>query len=361
MTALLIGLLCFCVAARAVAPARTRPGKTVWQRERTGFFAAIWVGAITALVLFQLWTHRDAIERYRFSLTGLRYALMDEYGRPIATPLRVSGDYDNADLYVSGAGLSDIARLRPTGGSSLSVSIDFQDDAGAIALVEQRLPLGRSRWRIPASRRIGAGDTVIVRGRGSIHRLTVRTVSDTLRVLGIGIPIPWADRHVIVWSSGDPEATHASILPSSGLGFAQRLRGARPSFFARSYPLADVIARHDTAEGGLPPLTSFFFYEGDALHLADVDSEVEVARSDNAQTPAAATIEARGRRIGNRLLVAALPLRDYPEMRLTLPERYGIRALRSVELTVRGDWLDAMFATPEVQALNRESLEAIRV
>lgn len=360
MIPFLIGLLCILGAWRALRPDAARPDETVWQRMRSGPRAAAWVAAIGALVLLQLAFRADAIARYRFSLIGLRFGLTDEQARPIAVPLRVGGDYDEADLYVGGAGAADVAHIRPSGDTTGSVVIDFLDDAGALALVEERLPLARSRWRLPSAVRLEEGDTVVVRARGVIHRLVVRVVPDTLALPGFGVPLPWADRHVLAKTEEDG-VVRERILPSSGIGFAQRLRGARPSLFARTWPLADVIEAIDTAAvWGLPPLTSFFFYEGDALLLADVDSEVELARATAAPSAAPAPDGGVGR-TGRRLLVAALPLRDYPELRLTLPERYGIRPLRTVALAVRDEFLDVTYASPEVQALDRDALDEIRL
>jgi hypothetical protein len=360
MIPLLIGLICFWAAWRSLRPDPARPEQSVWQRIRTGPRAAAWVGAIGALVLLQFAVRADAIARYRFSLVGLRFGLTDEQARPIATPLRVSGDYDEADLFVPGAGATDVAHIRPTGDTSGSVMIDFREDAGALALVEQRLPLARSRWRLPSAVRLEEGDTVVVRARGAIHRLVLRIVPDTLQLPGFGVPLPWADRHVFAKVAEDG-VVRERILPSSGVGFAQRLRGARPSLFARTWPLADVLEALDTAAvWGLPPLTSFFFYEGDALLLADVDSEVELARA-SAVASAAAVADGGVGRTGRRLLIAALPLRDYPELRLTLPERYGIRPLRTVALAVRDEFLDVTYASPEVQALDRDALDEIRL
>ncbi len=363
MIPFLIGLVCLLAAWRALSPDRARPQQNAWLRERTGLRAAAWVGAIAALVLFQLWSHREAIARYRISLTGLRYALTDQQGYPIRTPLRVSGDYEEADLYVPRIGQTDVAHVRLAEGSTTSLTLGFPDDAGALALVEDRLAFGRSRWRIPTALRVGEDDTITVRGRGQVHRLTVRSVPHRLRILGIGIPIRWADRHVIDMVGDTADAPQSLPLPVTGTRFSQRLRGVPPSFFARSYPLADVLEALDTAAArGLPPLTSFFFYDNGALHLAEVDSEVEVTAPNTTESAReAGTLTLHQGRTGSRLLIAALPLRDYPELELTLPERYGIRPLRTVELTVRGEWLDVNLATPEVQSLDGDALESLRL
>jgi hypothetical protein len=350
---LLIGLVCAWAALRELSSPRAA---AAGRRPRRG--DALLVGCLGALVLLQLWTHRNDIARYRFSLVGLRFALLDEQARPVATPIRVSGDYDEADLYIPGAGPADVARLLPTGDSAGTVLLDLPDDAGALALVEERLPLGRTRWRVPAALPVRNGDTVVIRARGAIHRLTLSTVPDTLEILGARIPLPWTDRHVV--TREDSAGRGAVVLPASGLGAAHRLRGARPSVFARSYPLADVVEALDTAAvWGLPPLTSFFFYDRGQLLLADLDSELDVVRS--AASASVAPPPLSDGRAGARVLIAALPLRDYPELRLALPERYGIRPVRSVALSVRGEWLDITFATPEVQALDRDALEALRL
>jgi hypothetical protein len=339
MTLLLIGIVCVLAARRALDPMRElNPGP--------------WVAIVAGLVLFQLWTGSDAIARYRIALLGLRYAVTGEDGRPAEAGVRVSGDYDEADLYVPGAGAGDVALLRPEGDSALAAVVaSTAEDAGALLAVEERTRFRGRRWRVLGASPVDTGDTITVRGGGRVYRLVVDDVADTLHLGPLAVPMPWARRHVLV----DPENGARAVLPPLRGHPARRIRGAKPSVFARTYPLADIIDAIDTAAVALPALGSFLFYDDGRLTLADLDTEVERA-GDAAAIPVWTPAEG-----GRRVLVGGLPLRDYPEPELTLPERYGIRALRTLRFDVRGRWLDVTFASPEVQAFDRTALETLRL
>src|SRR5690606_4866875 len=93
----------------------------------------------------------------------------------------------------------------------------------------------------------------------------------------------------------------------------------------------------------------------DGLAIADLDSEVDAP-------DAAADLAIWSREAGGaRAMVAGLPLRDYPEIDLAVPERYGVRPLRTLRFAVRGRWLGAMFASREVQAFDGATLETLRL
>lgn len=338
MIPLLIGLVGLFAARRAL-------------RDGAELHAVRWVAVIGALTLLQIWLGRDDLARYRVSLLGLRHAVAAESGAPRDVAILVSGDYDEADLYVPGAGGGDVARLIPGGDSLLThVSAVPADDAGAVFAVEQRRSLGRRSWRLLGASPLHAGDTIALRGGGRVYRLLVGTVPDTLHIAGLGIPLPWTRRHVISEAAGG-----RVVLPSARGQWFRRLRGAQPSVFARAYPLADVVHGVDTLATSLPPLGSFLFYDGRGLALADLDGEVDAPRAAEALT---VWSRADG---GARAMVAALPLRDYPEIDLTVPERYGIRPLRTLRFEVRGRSLDALLAAPEIQAFDLAALATLRL
>jgi hypothetical protein len=136
------------------------------------------------------------------------------------------------------------------------------------------------------------------------------------------------------------------------------VRDFHPSAFQRTYPLADILAELDPGgAGALPALTSFLYYQDGVLHVADLDSEVEVPGREG---PGTLEVWSSGLG-GRRVMVAGLPHRDYPEPALTLPERYGIRPLRTFRLSVAGGWLDAALGAPEIRALDRNTLETLRL
>ncbi|HZD04025.1 MAG TPA: hypothetical protein VE173_03880, partial [Longimicrobiales bacterium] len=242
-----------------------------------------------------------------------------------------------------------------------NVEVIRAEDAGAVALVEEPGPLG-STWRVLGGRPVGSGDTVVVHGRENTYRLVAATVPDTLRVAGGAVPLPWVRLHVMREAGSAPGAGGGSaLLPGVERGLLARLRPWRPSVFQRTYPLADALGAMTLGgEADVPALASFLYYRDGALHLADLDAEVDVvpaAPGAGGEAPAGTLTVAPG----GRLLVAGLPHRDYPEPDLTLPERYGVRPLRSFRIERHGGWLDAGLTSPEVRSLDRGALQELRL
>jgi hypothetical protein len=336
MIPLLIGVIALLAARRAL-------------RDEHASHPARWVAVIAALTLLQLWSGRADLTRYRITLLGLRHAVADEDGAPLAAAIRVGGDYDEADLFVPGAG-GEVARLEPRGDPALTqVVATAADDAGAVLAVEERGRLGRVRWRVLGGAPLAAGDTITIRGGGRVIHLTIGTVPDTLALAGLAIPLPWTERHALEAAGGG-----RVVLPAARRQLLRRLRGAHPSVFARAYPIADVVQAIDPEATALTALGSFLFYDRGRLSLADLDAEVETTTP---TTLAVWTREDGGRRV----LVAGLPLRDFREPDLTLPERYGIRPLRTLRFDLHGRWLDALLAAPEIQTFDRAALETMRL
>jgi hypothetical protein len=334
---LLIGVVALFAARRALRGEDVHPAR--------------WVALIAGLTLLQLWLGRDALTRYRVTLLGLRHAVAAEQGMPRQTSIRVSGDYDEADIYVPAAGGGDIAVLEPRGDSAVAqVVAAAAEDASAVVAVEESGRFGRPRWRVLGATPLAAGDTIVVRGGGRVYALAVDEVPDTLSLGGVGVPLPWTERHALV----DVEGGRV-VLPAARHQPLRRMRGAQPSVFARAYPLADIVQAVDPSAGALPALASFLYYDDGRLTLADLDGEVDGPRAAEA-LPVWSSTEG-----GRRLLVAGLPLRDYREQDLTLPERYGVRPLRTFRFELHGRWLDALFATPEIQAFDRAAMAALRL
>ena len=351
MIVLLIGLICFWAVARAVRSAGVRG---------VGAPGAGWAVAVGVLVLLQLWSARDEIARYRFSVVGLRYGPAAAAAEPAHAAVRIGGDAES-DLYIRGAGSRDVVHLEVSADSTRIVTARLVDDAAGVAVIERRGRFGRRTRALLGGAVIEAGDTVAIGRPGAERRLVVETMPDTVHVAGLGVPLPWTTRHRV----RDVATGAVAVLPLSRLGWARRITGRRPTLYARAYPLADVLAR--LGEEAVPPLTSFFYYDGRSLALADLDSEVRCTgvaepavaeAASDAGTAAQATVwHGEGR--GDRLLIAALPLRDYPELGLALPERYGVRPLASYRVEAPGDYIDLRYTEPEVRTLDRAELAAV--
>lgn len=380
MILLLVGLLCFAGALRVARNGVAAAGDDV---RPAG--AAAWMALLALLVLAQLAAGRGALDGYRVTLLGFRLELAPE-GAGGAEPT-VGGDYETADLWVPGAGTAVVARLRRD--TTGSVRVLPEDDAGAVTLVEESGIL-RTRWRVLGARVVTTSDTVTVGTGDEALRLVTSTVADTLYVAGRAVPVPWVREHVIRRTdarhpvhagtgsaptgdgSGGPGGARAGDVPGAVSGAARlpgvergllaRLWPYHPSVFQRTYPLSDVLAAVDARVGArLAALSSFFFYRDGRLHLADLDSEV--ALSGPSHRPGRREDRGDGEPVGNgvRLLVAGLPLRDYPEPDLTLPERYGVRPLRSFRVVAEGRWLDAGLTSPETRVMDRDALEDLRL
>lgn len=318
--------------------------------------------AVAALPLIALFASRHDLDRYRFTLLATRYRLAE------TDTLIVSGDPETADLLVPGGGERPLAVLAPRGDSAV-VAV-ARRDASALLLVQEDRPLGDDAYHALGAVPLEEGDTLEVAG----WRLILETAPDTLA----GVPVPWARMHVVravggatPWlddaaasgaaspqADGEaPGAGSAVALPPVG-GWRRWIAPRRPGILERSYPLADILDRIAPEEGaGRPGLSSFLFYDDAGRpSLALLDSEVRVA----ARSPRALpvwTAEDGGRRV----LVAGLPLRDFAEPELTLPERYGARPLRSVRFGVTEGWLEARPSRPEIHALDRAALEELDI
>lgn len=354
MILLVLGVVCFVAALRVAGNGREGAGELV-----RGAGAAAWAALVALLILLQLavGARRDRMEGYRLTLLGFRYQVAEQAGAP-ATALSVGGSYESADLWVPGAGDRPVALLRPAATGN-TVEVHAELDAGAVAMVEERGLLGSS-WTVLGGRSVGPGDTVVVQGPDSTYRLVVESVPDTVHLLGIQVAVPWVREHVlrVVGATGTPSPGRA-LLPGVERGPLTSLRPWHPSVLQRTYPLADVLTVTG-AEGSLPALSSFFYYQDGALHLADLDSEVQVLPAASAgDTSDPALPDAM--LTGGRLLVAGLPHRDYPEPDLTLPERYGVRPLRSFRVERHGAWIDAGLSSPEIRGLDRQALEELRL
>lgn len=345
MILLLMGLVCFGAALKVA-----REGAEEARHDVRGAGAAAWMGLLALLILAQLASGAGSLDGYRLTLLGFRFGPAPE--SPAGEELVVGGSHEAADLWVPGAGDRSVARLRwDTAGGVRAVRVD---DANAVALVEEP-GLRGAEWRVLGARSVGPADTVTVAGDGVTFRLLASTIPDTLELAGRGVPLPWVREHA--FRDVDAVAGNGAgtvRLPGVERGPLARLRPYHPSVFQRTYPLADVLAALEADAGArLPALSSFFFYRDGALRLADLDSEVSVAgEADAVHGPVPP---------GGRLLVAALPLRDYPEPDLELPERYGVRPLRAFRLETDGAWLDAALTSPETRALDRDELEELRL
>lgn len=366
MILLLMGVVCFLAALRATSGRLRSSGGLSDVR---GAGAAAWLAALAVLTLAQLWAGRDALDRYRFTLLGFRHRVVDLRGALQPRPATVSGDEASADVYVPGAGDATVVELRPTGSDTLeAVVARAVEDAAAVALVEEPGLLG-ARWSVLGSVPVDPRVSVSVSTQGGTWTVEWSTTPARVRFVDAEIPIPWVDQPVAVVrppAGGEPVAV---TLPPLEGSVVTRLRGVRPSVFQRTYPLADVLLEA-APDAALPPLGSFLFWQEGGLRLADLDSEVSLggagpdpgAGEDVAADPGAGEAPLWERRGGGRrLLVAGLPHRDWREPDLTLPERYGVRPLRSFRIGVNGPWLDVGLGSPEVHALDVAALRELRL
>ncbi|MGD2068238.1 MAG: hypothetical protein PVI57_06090, partial [Gemmatimonadota bacterium] len=363
MILLLLGAVCFLAALRATSG---RLRSTDGLSDVRGAGAAAWLAALAFLTLAQLWAGRDELDRYRFTLLGFRYRVVDLRDPPPARTVTVSGDEGSADVYVPGAGDATVLELGPVGGDTLeAVVARVVEDAGALALVEEPGPLG-SRWSVLGSIPVDPGVPVAVSTQGGTWMVEWSTTPARVGLVDAELPIPWVDQPVAVVrppAGGQPVSVTLPPLEGSVM---TRLRGVRPSVFQRTYPLADVLLEA-APDAALPPLGSFLFWQDGGLRLADLDSEV----SPGVAVPGAAGADPEPgvsgtplwerRTGGRRLLVAGLPHRDWREPDLTLPERYGVRPLRSFRIDVNGPWLDVALGSPEVHALDVAALRELRL
>lgn len=322
-----------------------------------------WLALLVAgLPLVALIGSGPELDRYRFSLLALRYRVHDALGvRP--DTLVVSGNADQADLHVPGAGERPVAVLTPEGTSAVErVVAHPRTDAMGLLLVEEERVLGRDVYHALGGLPLEDGDTIEVGAPGAGFRLLVLVGPDSLA----GLPVPWTRVHTLRTLGGaepwldDPVngSIDARVAISPPDGWRRFLATRRPGILERSYPLADILDQvAPEGPGSRPGLSSFLFYDDHGrLSIALLDSEVRVGS--RRPPPLPIWTAERG---GRRVLVVGQPHRDYPEPDLTLPERYGVRPLRSVRFRLEGEWLEARPSRPEVHALDRAALEELDI
>ncbi|MFL5384016.1 MAG: hypothetical protein ACJ8GN_15955 [Longimicrobiaceae bacterium] len=324
MLVLLIGVVCAYAASRASGPRGLSPR-----------LAAACTALVGLAMVVQVWSAAGALRQYRFTLLGLRFAAVSADGAPTADTLRVGGDYETADLYAAGAGSAPAALVRVTGDSApRAVVVSARRDAEAVVLVHLRSLLGE-RVRVLGGRPVSARDTIRVGGAGGLA-LTVEERGPPLR-----------RTH---WVRGGGREV---FLPAARRNWRDRLVNRHPGPLQRTYPLADVLEA--LGEPGGSTLSSFFYYDDGTLSFADLDSELTVSGPPAA---GADTLWAPGED-PRRFTVAGLPFRDYADVDLTPPERYGVRPLRSGRLSLNGPWLDFRMSTPEVRSFDAGAMRQL--
>jgi hypothetical protein len=325
MIPLLVGVVCLLAVLRLGGS--IRPG-----------LRARWpVLAVVVLTFLMLLSAGPSVDHYRFSLLGLRHRVVEPQRGLIPTPLVLGGDAITADVHIPGVGKSVVARLAVVGDSMVdSVLVEPVLDAPAAVVVYHPRGFGRgTEPRVLGGRALGGADRIRVHGAAEVRDLRVRSLPG-----GRLNPLAGGARHAVV----DVGTGHQVPLPGP----------ADAGAYQRTYPLVDVLARLDSTLVAAGPLGSFFYYLDGQLHFADLDSEVELSGG----VPLSGLVWSREGG-GRRLLVAGLAHRDFPEPDLELPERYGIRPLRSGRIQVAGSWLDFYYASPEVRTFGRRDLEEL--
>jgi hypothetical protein len=289
-------------------------------------------GLVAVLLVAQVWWAEqergaDGVSRYRITEHGVRFPIAaNRHGQP--STVTFGGLRDSVDLLVPGIpGKSfaavEVKRDTVMRGIDAAVPPDVQG-----ALVWRK---GRDTWHVVGARPVSGADTLLVHLPAGVRRLQVRH-EGLLRV-----------RHRVV-DLDDPQ--RQVELP----------RHSGRDAYSRTYPVADVLAamEADTAAPGIA-LTSFLHFEDDVLMLADLDSEVALGAERGDQTHRDRVWSPDGGRY--QLRAVALPLRDYDDRTLQLPERFGVRTVNSYGISVRGSWLDLQLRSPRVHALTRGALE----
>jgi hypothetical protein len=159
-----------------------------------------------------------------------------------------------------------------------------------------------------------------------------------------GIPLRRTHR---VRVAGSPRSV---TLPAPNRNWRDRIVRQYPGPLQRTYPLADILEGLGESSGD--DISSFFFYDEGQLSFADLDSEVRVS---GPAAAAIATLWSTGGR-ARRITVAGLPFRDYPDVDLVMPERYGLRPLRAGLFRINGSWLDFGLSLPEVRSFDASAL-----
>ena len=284
---------------------------------------------LTSVSLF-LWGNRETIDRYRITLHGYRFSLLEADGRLRPDPIVFGGNRETVDVAVPGGGQSPIAMLRIIGTDSIEgLAIETLPDAGGLVRLGRDAAFLGSESLLPARRvQISgvAGTLTLIAEprdrRGRWHRLMILQ-DDQIRAR---VDLP------------DPELK----LPSRIRASIPWLRSGRTASW-RTYPLADILdvglEEEGSAFGGLK---SFLYYSGKDLRVALLDSEVTLDQGPEGLAP-------RTQQFSTSIPAnfSRLPLRDYLELELTQPERRGVRPLRNFSIERRGEWVDVLFSTNE--------------
>ncbi len=289
-----------------------------------------------------LWANSDKIDRYRITLAGYRFSLIEADGSLRTDPITLGGPRDAVDVFIPGTGQDIVATLRAEGeGTADHLVLEAPKGASGLIRVGRDTEFLGSESLLP-------GMEIVVIGFGSEIRLIPRTSG------------PRSSWHTIQIMQ-DGQFLGEVDLPPPALRRLARLRdwlrpGVSRSPVVRTYPLADVLAEGLGDDGlAFGGLRSLLYYSQRDLRIAQLDEEVEIAGLTEVtpirEFPFSSTINT---------LVVRLPLRDYLEPTLNPPERRGVRALRSLRIERRGESADILFSTnDESYALTRSELDAL--
>lgn len=306
---------------------------------RMGALASI---ALLVVLSTFLWTNKDDIDRYRITLNGYRFSLIEPDGSVRSDPITLGGPREAVDVFIPGAGHDVIATLRPEGEDTVEELV-LNAPKGASGLIR----VARDAEFLGSQSLLPTGE-VVVTSFGSEIRLIPR-------VRG-----PRASWHTLQLLQ-DGQFLGEVDLPPPGLRRLARLRewlkpGSSRSPSVRTYPLADILAAGLGDEGlGLGGLRSFLYYSERDLRIALLDEEVGIEGLKDS-----APIRDFRFSSGINTYVVRLPLRDYLEPTLTAPERRGVRALRNLRIERRGESADVLFSSnQESYALTKSELDAL--
>ncbi|HEX6040703.1 hypothetical protein [Longimicrobium sp.] len=297
------------------------------------------VGILMLMILLAVWTAHSRADRYRITMFGARFPVLDTAGIFVTPNLQLGGDADSSDLYVPGRLPAQLARLEirlDTLSRVDRVVLVPIPDVGVATLVREPT---EQNWHIVGSRAIDPRT-----------RVTVALLNDSLTLTAEPLSRPW----------NEPVRHRIRDLASGRTVDLPLMEGARPWVrsgrdpFRRVYPLADVLLELDSAKTAPPALlSSFFYYDNNILRLADLDSELSTLPAGTADTAVVWRVGEGSQRVA----LALPPTMDYRSYRLTPPERYGIRLLQSMRVDVIGRWIDVYPLRPRIFTLTDSVLE----